>query len=205
LSLMNNIQTSTYSVAILAGGQSRRMGQNKALMQLQGETILQRVINVAAPLTDDLFLVTNTPHVYRTFNLPMVADILPGNAALGGIYTAITKATYDWVLVLACDMPLLDPNVITFLAAQRRQADVVVPQVGARPETLHAFYKKSCLPVIEAQITAHRLKIVEFFDQVVVQTVSKTTLQTVTSDFNFLINLNTPEDLQRVKSILRVP
>ena len=192
----------SFSVAILAGGQSRRMGQNKALLKGGDVITLQRVINVVKVLTDDLFLVTNTPEVYRTFRLPMTPDLVPNKAALGGIYTAISQARYEWSLVLACDMPLLNPKVITFLAGYLNGVDVVCPRVESHPEALHTFYKKTCLPPIKSRITANKLKIIGFFDQVAVQYVGQAALTRISPNFNFLLNMNTPEDLALVRRLV---
>ena len=191
------------SIAILAGGQSQRMGRNKALLELGGLSILQRIINVVRPLTADLFLVTNTPEIYREFQLPMIADLMPGKAALGGIYTALRRARYDWLLALACDMPLLDRQLIAHLAQHRRnEVDVVCPLVGPYPETLHTFYRKTCLPVIENQLHANRLKITDFFAGVRVAYVDETALKEVTPNFNFLLNVNTLEDLAMAAKLM---
>ena len=191
-----------FSIAILAGGQSRRMGRDKALIALDGQPILQRVILAVQNLTDDLFLVANAPHRYRAFGLPVIPDILPGKAALGGIYTAIARARYEWVLVLACDMPFLDPRVIALLADHRRHADVVVPRIAPQPETLHAFYRKTCLPAIRKRLAANRLRIIGFFEEVTVTYLPADVLQTVAPNFDFLINLNTPDELERARQIL---
>ncbi|MFQ5575398.1 MAG: molybdenum cofactor guanylyltransferase [Anaerolineae bacterium] len=194
-----------FSIAILAGGQSRRMGRNKALLKLGGSPILQWVINTVQGLTDDLFLVTNTPQIYRPFNVPMTPDAIPGKAALGGIYSAILRARHEWVLVLACDMPLLNPNVITFLARRRQNFDVVAPLVTTHPETLHTYYRKTCLPAVEKQVHSGQLKITGFFEAVNVCYVTKKNLTTVTSNFDFLINLNTPQELQRLQKTIGRP
>jgi len=183
-----------FSVAILAGGQSTRMGQDKALLTLAGKPVLQHVIDAVAPLTDDLFLGTNTPNNYQQFGLPMVPDIMPGKASLGGIYTAIARARHDWVFVVACDMPLLNPRVVTFLAGLRLRADVVAPRIFPQPETLHAFYHKRCLPFIKPYLDANRLKVIGFFDDVSVSYVEKADLQSVAPSFDFLTNVNTPQD-----------
>ena len=119
-------QEAPYSIAILSGGQSRRMGQNKALMDLQGKPVLQWVIDTVRPLSDDVYLVTNTPDDFRRFGLPMVGDVFPGNAALGGIHSAIANARHDWVLLLACDMPLIRAEIIRRLAHWRGNVDAVV-------------------------------------------------------------------------------
>lgn len=200
--MTTNSQSGPFSVAILAGGKSKRMGQNKALLKLNGISILQRVINTVNPLTNDLFLVTNSPDIYHDFALPMVPDIIPHKAALGGIYTAIEHAKNDWVFVVACDMPLLNPKAITFLADQRQGADIVVPLIETNPETLHAFYKKSCLPAIEKPLQNNNLKIIGFFDDVSVKYIDKQMLKPITTNFDFLINLNTPQELNRIKSTI---
>jgi len=200
---MNASKHTPYSIAILAGGQSRRMGRNKALITLHGKPVLQWVIDAVAPLTDDLFLVTNTPAEYRPFNLPMVSDILPGNAALGGIYTAIATAKHPWTFLLACDMPLVRADAIEALASMRDGVDVVVPRITPHPETLHAFYRKTCLPAIEAQLAKKSLRVVGFFDAVRVRYVDADTIIAVTGNFDFLSNLNTPEDVERVLKILK--
>ena len=192
-----------FSVAILAGGKSRRMGQNKAQMRLGGMPILQWELNAVKDATDDLFLVANVAAPYKSFNIPVKPDVTPNKAALGGIYSALTHAKYNWVLLLACDMPLLNPAIITFLAQQRQQADVVIPLVGKHPETLHAFYHKRCLPPIKKRIAANKLKVIGFFNEVRVCYVNKTALQTVTPNFNYLINLNTPAEFRRVEDIVK--
>ncbi len=200
--MMNQKPVEHFSVAILAGGQSQRMKRNKALMHLGGAPVLQWVINAVKDLAAELFLVTNTPETYKSFNVSMTSDIIPGKAALGGIYTAIAQARHDWVLVLACDMPLLNPTVITFLTEYLIDVDVVSPLIANYPETLHTFYHKNCLSAIEKRIKADRLKVIGFFEEVKVHYVSKQALRTVTSDFNFLTNLNTPDDFRRIEGII---
>ncbi len=179
------------------------MGRNKALIDLLGKPVIRWTIDAVAPLTDDLFLVTNTPAEYRAFNLPMVGDIHPGNAALGGIHTAIATAKHPWVFLLACDMPLVRADVITLLASLRDGVDVVIPRITPHPETLHAFYRKTCLPAIESRLAEKLLRVVGFFDTVRVRYVNADTIAAVTGNFDFLTNLNTPEDLELVLKILK--
>lgn len=192
-----------FSVAILAGGQSRRMGQNKALIRLGKLTVLERVINAVESLTDDLFLVADTPEPYQPFGLPVAPDLLPGKAALGGIYTALSHARHEWALVLACDMPLLEPRVLVFQSTFRPQADVVTPCVGPNPETLHTFYRKPCLPAIRKRLAADQLKVTGFFDEVRVVYLSAETLRPFSPRLHCLLNINTPQDLRLAQTLLR--
>lgn len=191
-----------FSIAILAGGQSRRMGRNKALIEVGGRPVLQRVIDSSAPLSDDRFLVTNSPETYHPFGLPMVPDRIPGRAALGGLYTALHQARHPWTLVLACDMPLLEPALITFLAGLRRDVEVVVPRLKAYPEPLHAFYHKDCLHPIETQLKRERLKLIGFFPAVRVCYVDEDRLTQASPNLDSLVNLNTPADVAAVEKKL---
>ncbi len=200
---MNNLTSQPFSIAILAGGQSRRMGRNKALISVAGKTILAHVVDELAPLSDDLFLVTNTPETYRTFNLPMVGDIIPNMAALGGIFTAISHAKHDWVFVVACDMPLLEARVINGMATHQQGVDIVTPCLDGHPDALHTFYNKRCLPAVKNQLSNRRLKVIEFFEKLRVCYLSKNDFRKYSVGFNFLMNINTPEDLARVEKILK--
>lgn len=191
-----------FSVAILTGGQSRRMGQDKAFINLGRLTVLERVINAVNALTDDLFLVTGSPEPYRSFGLPVAPDLIPGKAALGGIYTALSRARYEWVLALACDMPLLEPRALVFQSTFCPQADVVTPWVGASPETLHTFYRKRCLPAIHNRLAANQLKVTGFFAEVRVVYLSAEMLRPFSPQLHCLLNINTPQDLQRAQTIL---
>ena len=90
---------------ILAGGKSRRMGQNKALIQLGDNSLIEHVIRRMRLVADELLLITNSPAEYAHLNVPMHGDIIPGTGALGGIYTGLTHASYDTVLCVGCDNP----------------------------------------------------------------------------------------------------
>ena len=141
------------SFAILAGGKSTRMGRDKAFLEVGGKRVIERVIERVQPLTDDLFINTNTPAQYEQFRLRMEIDVYPGKAALGGIFTAIHVARHPHVLVVACDMPFLNSKLLRHLVDMAPVADVVIPLVSPpQPETLHAIYSKACLPVIEYRI-----------------------------------------------------
>jgi molybdopterin-guanine dinucleotide biosynthesis protein A len=193
------------SVAILAGGKSSRMGQDKAFLDIGGKTVIEQVIERVAPLTDDLFINTNALEVYKRFGLRTVPDVFPGKAALGGIYSAIHAARYDDVLVVACDMPLLNVELLRYLISLAGPYDVVIPTLNSsRPETLHAIYNKGCLPAMEAQLKANKLRIVDFFSEVSVYYVEREQIVTFDSELRSFINMNTPADLEHVKRLINI-
>ena len=193
------------SIAILAGGKSKRMGQDKAFLPVGKQIVIERVIERVRPLTDDLYISTNTPEAFSQFNLPMVADIHPNKAALGGIYSAISAAQHQSVLIVACDMPFLNVDLLSYLIKLSPTANVVAPLINPpQPETLHTVYGKTCLPAIEKRLLANKLRIIGFFDDVTVRYVEQKEIAAIDPNLYSFVNMNTPQDLERVRKLANV-
>jgi molybdopterin-guanine dinucleotide biosynthesis protein A len=187
---------------IQAGGKSTRMGgRPKALLELGGRRIIERVLDAVAPVVDDVLIVTNTPDVYAFLDLPMVADAYPEHGSLGGIFTGLAAASGQAAFTVACDMPFLHRDVARLLIERAGEADVVIPRVGAQLETLHAVYGRACLPAIEACLQGGRLKIVGFFDEVRVLEVSEAEVARHRAPEVVFMNVNTPEELERARAL----
>lgn len=187
---------------IQAGGKSTRMGgRPKALLELGGRRIIERVIDAVRPAVGDLLLVTNTPELYAFLGLPMVADVYPDRGSLGGIYSGLKAAAGDGAFTVACDMPFLHPEVVRLVVERAGAGDVVIPRVGDQLETLHAAYAKSCLPHIEERLRAGRLKIVEFFERVRVVEVPEAEIARYRAPAIVFMNVNTPDELARAEAL----
>lgn len=189
------------SAAIMAGGKSTRMGQDKAWIELDGEPLIKRVADVLAQVADEVIVVANDPR-YASLGLRVVPDKYPTGGALGGIATGVGAATHDTVLVAACDMPFLAVDVWRAILAHRGEADVVIPRVVGEYESLHALYTKACVPHMARAIAENRLRVIAFFDQVRVQVLEEPELRAVDPDLKAFTNVNTPEELA---SALGVP
>ena len=179
---------------LLAGGNSSRMGRNKALMPLAGHRLVDRVLAVLRGLFDDLLMVTNSPDLYADLGLRMVSDLVAGKGALGGIHSAIHHIATPHCLVVACDMPFLNADVLRYLVEQRSGYDVVVPSVHGRPQPLHAVYGKACLQPIARRLETDRLNVVSFFPDVRVREVTAEELAGFDPEGRSFRNLNTPEE-----------
>ena len=187
---------------IQAGGKSARMGgRPKALIELGGRRIIERVRDVLLPLVDDALIVTNTPDLYAFLGLPMVADVYPDHGSLGGIYSGLKAASGDAAFTVACDMPFLHPEVIRLVVARAGEGDVVVPRVGLQHETMHAAYTKACLPHIEERLIAGRLKITGFFERVRVVEIPESEIAPFSDPAVTFMNVNTPDELERARAI----
>jgi len=192
----------TFSITgvIQAGGKSTRMGgEPKALLELGGRRIIERVLDVLRAVADPVLLVTNTPELYRFLGLQMVPDAFPDGGSLGGIYSGLQAAPGDVAFTVACDMPFVSPAVARLVTARAPEADVVAPRVGERWETLHACYGKACLGPMERRLRAGRLKITGFFDEVRVLAVPEAEIARLADPARVFMNVNTPEELARAR------
>jgi molybdenum cofactor guanylyltransferase len=187
---------------VQAGGKSTRMGGNpKALIELGGRSIVERVVAALTPAVDDVLVVTNTPELYAFLGLPMVADVYPDHGSLGGIYSGL-RAAGEIAFTVACDMPFLHPEVVRLVVERAGEGDVVIPRVGEQLETMHAAYSQTCLPPIEARLRAGRLKIVGFFDDVRVVEVGAAEVARFRDPAIAFMNVNTPDELERARALV---
>ena len=196
---------------ILAGGKSRRMGENKALMQLGNDSLIGHVIHRMRLITDELLLVTNNPPEYVHLDVPMHGDILPGTGALGGIYTGLTHASHDAVLCVACDSPFLEPKLLAYLVSVLGEHDAVMPETFAHHndmqitlQTLCAAYSKRCLPIIELMLRDSELRVHALQERAHIKRVSPEIWKAFDSDGMSFFNINTPEDFERANSYMRI-
>ncbi|MDQ3930675.1 MAG: molybdenum cofactor guanylyltransferase [Chloroflexota bacterium] len=197
-------------MAVLAGGASTRMGTNKALLRAQpdGPTIIETVVTrlKEAGLTPHL-LVTNSPEAFAFLNIPTVPDDIPGSGSLGGIYTALNHLPHDRTLIVACDMPLLNPGLLRYMASLARDADALVPRWtdtdGKRHvEPLHAIYTRHCIQPIRKRIEAGKLKVQALLEDISVRYIDEAELRRHDPTLQSFRNVNTPEEWERLSSKL---
>jgi molybdopterin-guanine dinucleotide biosynthesis protein A len=193
----------TVTGVIQAGGKSTRMGgEPKALVELGGRRIIERIVDVLGPVLPDLLIVTNTPELYGFLGLPMVPDVFPDHGSLGGIYSGLKAARGEAAFSVACDMPFLKAEVVRLIVSHAGEADVVIPKVGDQYETLHALYAKACLPRMEAALQAKRFKVIGFFPQVKVLEIPEAEVARLADPTICFMNVNTPDELARARALL---
>jgi molybdopterin-guanine dinucleotide biosynthesis protein A len=177
-------------------------GEPKALLELGGKRIIERVIDAVGSVLDDLLVVTNTPERYAFLGLPMVPDAFPEGGALGGIYTGLRAAGGEAAFTVACDMPFLHPAIVRMVVERARDGDVVIPRTGDQLETMHAVYGKRCLGPMEARLRAGALKIVGFFPDVHVVELEAAGIARHRAPEVAFMNVNTPAELARARALV---
>lgn len=193
----------TISGIVLAGGQSSRLGTDKALVNVNGQSLIEQVVAKLARLSDDVIIVTNSPEKYGHLETRLVGDIYPGKGALGGLYSGLRAAANTHSLVVACDMPFLDLKLLRYMILLAPEYDVVMPRIGEFPEPLHAVYSKSCLAPIDRLLARGGLKIIDFFSEVRVRYVEEDEVDIFDPQHLSFFNVNTPNDLEKMKKLVR--
>ncbi len=190
------------TVAIQAGGQSRRMGRDKGLVLLDGQPLVRRLLDRVADLGDEILITTNRPEDYAFLGVRLAPDESPGAGALSGLRTALKAAHGDKVLVLACDMPFVSRALLMYLIGLAPQADVVIPRPAGEYEPMHAVYDRGCLTEIEASLEAGDMRMISFFSRVSVLPVEDDILERLDPGRRSFFNVNTPADLAQAERLL---
>lgn len=194
------------TVAIQAGGESRRMGQDKALIPFLGRPLIQRVIERLLPVADELIVTTNRPEAYQFLGLPLFPDLAPGRGALGGLYTALSAARQPLVAVVACDMPFVCANLLAALrdALKATDHDVAIPRPDGGLEPFHAVYRRAtCLPYIEDALQADKWRVDAWFAKARIRFFDPQELRTFDPELRCFSNVNTPEELAAAEQTAR--
>ncbi len=179
------------SAAVLAGGKSSRLGRNKALVRINGEPLIDRMVRQVNVFCSDVRIVSNSPSEYAYLGLDMSEDIRPGCGPLSGIHTALTRSATDFVLVTSCDMPLITADCLKNLVKVYPGYDITIYK-HKNFEPLCAVYRRTCLSALDELIDHEEYRIIDLFPSLAVHVV-----RTDTPDM--FKSINTEEDLRFIQ------
>ena len=134
---------------ILSGGLSTRMGTDKALLKIGGQTIIERTRNLMLNIFENVLLSTNDFESYRFLGLPIVEDIYKNHGPLSGIHAALVVSATDKNFFLSCDFPLMEEEMIRYIIGYKSLRQISIPSANERMQHLCGIYRKSLVPVIE--------------------------------------------------------
>lgn len=189
---------------VLTGGQSRRMGRDKALLELAGQPLVLRTAERLRPLVAGVALV-GAPERYAHLGVPTLADREANRGPLAGIITALGASQHDWNLVVACDLPYLESRFLEFLleqAAVSAECDAVVPQAADHWQPLCAAYHRRCLPAFESVLAEANPKIDLAFSRMRVRVLTLEDLHRFAFSEQMFKNMNTARDYAEARRIL---
>ena len=184
---------------MLAGGKSSRMGAEKAFVELDGRTLLERALGLAAEVASDVFVVGSAEKFARFGRV--VEDEFLGRGPLGGIHAALRSSESSLNLVLAVDLPFVEPGFLKYLLAEAdtSEAVVTVPHSAGGWQPLCAVYRKEFAAVAESALRHGKNKIDLLFGLVAVRIVDDEDLRKRGFSSEMFRNLNTPEELREAR------
>jgi len=191
------------SGVILAGGENRRFGKNKALARICDQPLIERVVSVMSSIFEDLVLITNTPEVYSYLHIPLYKDEIEGCGPLGGILTGLIHMSCNYGFFAACDMPCLKQSFIRHMVYLKNGYDVVVPRIAENKiEPLHAIYAKACIPFIRKSIKAGSYRISCLFRTGSARYIDIDEICRFDPGLMSFINVNTEKELKSINQLL---
>lgn len=191
------------SIVIQAGGQSKRMGQDKGLVSLGGKPMIEHVLLQVEELGGEIIITSNNTKEYEYLGKRIATDRDPGAGALTGLQTALEAAKGSTVFVIACDMPFPNKSFISHLLSLASRADAIVPFFNDRYQPLHAVYsRETCLSAIENAISRGQKRVISFFPNINVLKIKEDEISEYTQDGLSFFNVNTPNDLVKAELIL---
>lgn len=183
---------------ILAGGMSLRMGLDKILLPIGGFPLIVHIHRRMSSIFPEVLVVGHHRPEFEAFQITAHQDIIPDGGVLGGIYTGLSLSKTPYVFAVAGDMPFLDPDLIVETASLREGNDAVVPRGPKGLEPLFAVYSRTCLEPFLKRLEQRSLRVMAALDGMKVS--SPVIGPKSTSGRDPFANLNTPEDLEMLRS-----
>lgn len=170
------------------------MGRDKAFLELQGCTLLERALAIARSISDEVSIVGQREK-FAAF-APVIEDLYPGRGPLAGIHAALTASRSELNFIIALDTPFLDPKFAQYLVEQAKQSGAIVtaPRVNSQWQPLCAVYRRQFAAVAEEALRRGKNNIVPLFASVPTREISDAELRNLAFDPRMFDNLNTPEE-----------
>ncbi len=189
---------------ILAGGDSKRLGEPKALLDFQGQSLIELMVSHLSKYFDQLTVVTDRPDLYRSLPVRLTGDLLVDKqkSPLRGIHAGLCVSGLPYQFVAACDMPFLNLELVIYMEEYASDYDAVVPRIGEYYQPLHAFYNRSCIRIIEEQVRLGRYKVTDFYKHLKIRFISLEEILRFDPKEESFFNINTRSDYEHALEIL---
>ena len=180
---------------ILAGGESRRMGKDKANLSFSGRTLLEKITLELSPLFSSI--IVSTKEHRSDCSLPQVPDHSEHHGPLAGLFAGLEHSGTSWIFAVACDMPFISAPLVEYLSMLREGYDAVVPIASNHPQPMAAFYSRKSLEALRDLMqdgNAHSMR--EFLDRISVLYVNEEKLREHDPMLRSFFDLDTPHDFE---------
>ena len=186
---------------LLAGGKSRRMGEDKRFLRVGNRTLFERSLAILRSLFPNVLVVIAQDSLPLQADVPVIRDLVPDCGVLGGVYTGLRQASTEHIFAVACDMPFLNPQAVRYLTDLKDDADIVMAQRENGFQPTHALYGRRCLPVLEEMVRTGHLTIrqIVVHPSLNVRLIQEAELRRIDPEGRSFLNVNTPADLEAAR------
>lgn len=201
--MSNQLSYNDFTGIILAGGLNSRMkGQNKAFLEFDGHTIMERQLKLLGSIFPKVMIVGRDPEIYQNYGVETVKDIYDYRSSMTGLHAGLYHMDTPYAFVTACDSPFVTEPMIRLIVSETEpQNDWVLPSYDGHYEPLCSVYGQRCLPHLDALLQAGKVSILELFGLVNVNYIPESTLRKADPEFYSFINVNTPSQLAEAREL----
>lgn len=203
------------SGVILAGGENRRFPALKAFIKIDNSTIIEKNLSLMEKIFGDVFISTNMPEKYFYLDVPLIGDVLPSRGPMSGIYASLINAKSDCIFVIACDMPFVETDVVSFICKKHIEVfkgglhkgdlkstlcvDATIPVYNGEPQPLLGVYCKTVLPYLEDCVLNKKTSMRRLLSEINTHFIEESDIMTMDPDGRSFVNINTMEDYEKIR------
>ncbi|MCB0409341.1 MAG: molybdenum cofactor guanylyltransferase [Flavobacteriales bacterium] len=180
----------SFTTIILAGGKSSRMGQDKGLMFLKGKPMIEHIIDVVKPFSEEILIVAND-YNYKKFGVSVFYDEIKEKGPLAGIYTGLKNSSSEWNLILSCDVPYVNERLIKLLIENSNGFDITIPQKDNQTHQLIGVFNKNCIHSFKANLDQNQLKLKNAYESLNLNIVDANIIED-----KVFTNINSKDDIK---------
>lgn len=183
------------AAAVLAGGDSKRMGEDKAFLKLGSDRLIDIIVGKLSKIFPEIIVVTDKPHLIAHLPVRIVEDVYKDTEknSLRGIHAALTAANNQSCFIMACDMPFISTSLIAYMSAYALDYDLVTPKLDGYYQPMFSFYNKTSLPVITAALESKDYKIHALYEKFHTRVINEDEVDTHDPRRLSFVNINSPE------------
>ncbi|MCX8031556.1 MAG: molybdenum cofactor guanylyltransferase [Thermodesulfovibrionales bacterium] len=194
-------KTQILSGVVLAGGENSRFPILKGFLKIDGITIIEKNIHILQTLCKDVLISTNKPELYFKFKVNMIADLYPASGPMAGIHSSLINAIYDNLLVIACDMPFLNSNLLAYLIKKHFEGNnlATIPSFRNKIQPLCGIYNKKIIPPLEKHLEDRKNSLYLFLKDIKINIINEKEIKNIDPFGHTFININTIDDFETIK------
>ena len=187
---------------ILAGGENRRFPIPKGFIKINGSLVIERSLSLLKKVFDEVSISANKPEPYFYLGVPLIGDVLFSKGPMSGIYSGLANTSTDSIFTIACDMPFVKMEVISYICERHKDIsddiDATIPIYNGQPQPLLGIYRKTILSYIDDLILNEKTSMRHLLTEINTNFIKESDIMVIDQEGESFVNINTMEDYEKV-------